>query len=150
MITNGMKVNTENEIIVSIEIPKSNYQYANLKIENDYCQGIVKISSDVKIVTGIGYYYGNITDDITYIDNDSVDLTEHGKSVKFIEGFDFDGDFTLFFKGSDFGENQLVLSLSDESQTLSIRYCVHKNLKSQLTESILKKFLTVVEKRVFV
>lgn len=124
VITNGMKVNTENEIIVSIEIPKSNYQYANLKIENDYCQGIVKISSDVKIVTGIGYYYGNITDDITYIDNDSVDLTEHGKSVKFIEGFDFDGDFTLFFKGSDFGENQLVLSLSDESQTLSIRYCV--------------------------
>lgn len=124
VITNGMNVQTENEISISIELPKSNYQYANLKIENDYCQGMVKIYSDVTVVTGLGYKYGRVTDDITYIDNESVDLTEHGMSVKFLEGFDFEGDFSLFFKGYNFAKNQVVLTLSDESQVAKIIYYV--------------------------
>ncbi|MEG1502124.1 MAG: hypothetical protein RR370_01905 [Synergistaceae bacterium] len=131
VISNGMTVfaNSKDDpnvkrISFDVEIPKTYYEYANLGVVNDPYHGCIKISSDVKVVSGIGYKYDNVNKNITYIKNDFVDLTENGTDIRYTEGFDFKGNFILFFNGYKFKPNTTVLQLKTEKETMNVIYRV--------------------------
>lgn len=99
---NGMKLDT-GYIVFSVEYiyPET---YSIFALENLYNQGVIKISNDFQIVTGVA------SGEYSFVDDSEIDL--RNGNVVFDAGFNVEGDFVLMCKCRDF-YNKKILNIDD-------------------------------------
>ena len=132
---NGMDLDT-GFIPISVEYTSPSI-YSLLTLENVAKDATIKISYNLKIVTGTS----NV-ETPTYIDGTKIDLTTNGDYVNFEKGFLISGNFLLQMVGQDFIDNSIIAELSNEKQKIELKY-MRGEFTSQVEEKayfILRSF----------
>lgn len=99
--------------------------YALVDLQNLYKEGLVRIRSNIVSITG-----KSNPDPPKYIADKEVDLIASDSWVKFDEGFDVTGDFTMQLRLRSVIRNGIPIILSNGNESIEIKY-MHGSFNSQ-------------------
>lgn len=112
---NGMQLDT-GYISASVKYIRP-AMYSILLLENNCDDGAIRITSNIRVVTGTS----NPTP-AKYIENKKVDLTDIGTWVNFEEGFGIERDFSLELIGSNLLEYSKIMELNNKVNSINVFY----------------------------
>lgn len=113
----GMQVDT-GYIPFSVSYVQNDY-WAYIDLQNNENDGNIRISCNIKSITGI--YSGNGSP-IYVRDNTAIDLRAEGSKVTFPNEFVIDGDFALKIHGCQFVSGKEILVLEGKNGRIDIKY----------------------------
>lgn len=94
--------------------------FTTIELTNNCSGGYINIQSNLALIEG----QSNPSPPI-YIDNKEVDLRVNGSWVKWVQGYQINGDFTAKVWSRDITKNSTILTFTNESnQIISLRYMV--------------------------
>jgi hypothetical protein len=90
--------------------------YAILQLENIKQGGYVKVSNNIKVISGVS------NPDPAEFSDGKVLLTDSGSYVIFDEAFSIQSDCTVQIDGNDFNDNSLIVEFGSNSGTVQLHY----------------------------
>lgn len=113
----GMQVDT-GYIPFSVSYVQNDY-WAYIDLQNNENDGNIRISCNIKSITGI---YSGSGSPIYINDNTAIDLRGKGNKVTFPNEFVIDGDFALKIHGSHFVSGEEIFALEGKTGRIGIKY----------------------------
>lgn len=136
---NNMDVDT-GYVMFSANYVMPNSYYV-LTLENIAKDGSIKIQCNILSIEGT--FVGS---NISYLNNDYIDLTNSNNSVYFREGINIKDNFSLNIKGYNFTYNYKVLSLSNGTKSIDIYVLKNSYLSDDGKDKLyFKLFINVSE-----
>ena len=89
--------------------------FSNIEVYNNPEQGNIHISSNIIPINGQFQQDGENSSDITWAENDGVDLRKQGNSVLFTVTYGVDDEYTILFEGNSFNQNSSILLLQGDT-----------------------------------
>lgn len=92
--------------------------YSIIELNNNCQGGYITIKSNLTEIDGIA----NPDPPVYVDDNSAVDITGEGEYILWNDGYSVSSDFTASLWGHDFNDNSTIITMENETDTLTINY----------------------------